>query len=102
MTRWMPALALLALSMAMSTTLVAAPRDPHLVAAIFPPWWPAERTLAAAGEAGAVLRLGAWPWIVVVASSGPDIAPVLHAAGALFLVDPTAAGTCGSPADLAA
>jgi len=102
MTRWMPALALLALSTAMSATLVAAPRDPNLVAAVFPPWWSAERALSAAGAAGAILRTGAWPWIVVVTGPGDKIASVLHTAGALFLVDPTAAGLCGTPADLPA
>ncbi len=98
MRRWMPALTLFAVSLAMSLTLAAAPRDPHLVAAVFPPWWSAERVLSAAGEAGAILRTGAWPWIVVVTGPGDKIAAVLHGAGAFFLVDPTASGLCGASA----
>jgi len=98
----MPSLALLAISLTMSLTLVAAPRDPNLVAAVFPPWWPAERSLSAAGTAGAILRTGAWPWIVVVSGPGDKIAAVLHGAGAFFLVDPSAAGLCGAPAKLPA
>jgi len=94
----MPALALLAVSLAMSLTLVAAPRDPSLVAAVFPPWWSAEQSLSAAAQAGAILRTGAWPWIVVVTGPSDKIASVLRAAGAVFLVDPTAAGLCGASA----
>jgi len=81
-------------------SLTMAPRDPHRVAAIFPPWWSAERSLSAAGAGGSILRQGAWSWIVIVAGQGDDVAPMLHAAGALLLVDPTAAGICGTPTDL--
>ncbi len=100
MMRWAPALGLLAVSTAMTGSLTLAPRDPHSVAAIFPPWWDASRSLSAAGAAGSILRQGAWPWIVVVAGQSDEIAPLLHTAGALLLVDPTAAGICGTPIDL--
>jgi hypothetical protein len=95
--RWWPALGLLAVSAAMTAGLTFQPRNDTAVAAIFPPWWGAERAMIAAGEAGPILRQGAWPWIVVVAGPTNRTAPKLRAAGALLLVDPTAAGICGTP-----
>jgi len=65
------------------------------IAAIFPPWWDADRTFAAAASAGsAIVRAGALGNIVVVAAEGDDLPRRLSEAGAWFLVNPIAVGGC--------
>lgn len=83
------AFALLPLGAALATR--AAPRGPGPVAAIFPPWWSAERSVVAAGTAGPVLRLGALPFVVVAAADHAR----LRQAGAWLLLDPFALAACG-------
>ena len=63
------------------------------VAAIFPPWWDARSAFVAAGDAGAVVRFGALPFVVIVAAT--DRAR-LRAAGAWLLLDPRALGGCAA------
>ena len=65
------------------------------VAAIFPPWWDAQRAFAAAASAGgAVVRKGAWSNILVVTAGDGDLPGRLRTAGAWLLVNPTALGGC--------
>jgi len=64
------------------------------VAAVFPPWWDAGSSFAAAAAAGPVIRFGAAPFIVIVGAS--DRAR-LRAAGAWLLLDPRVAGACAPP-----
>ncbi|MBI1202784.1 MAG: hypothetical protein GC182_09765 [Rhodopseudomonas sp.] len=64
------------------------------IIAVFPPWWSASRSLLAASEAGAVLDSGAYSFVVVVKSQGPDFVGRLRAAGAVLLLDPLGLGGC--------
>jgi hypothetical protein len=65
------------------------------IAAVFPPWWPADRAFVAAASAGgAVVRAGAWPNILVVAAEDDDLPRRLREAGAWLLVNPIAIGGC--------
>jgi hypothetical protein len=63
------------------------PTDPQRVSAVFPPWWSAAESLAAASRAGAVSRVGSLPFILAVSSRDPGLAHRLKAEGALFLFD---------------
>ncbi|MBA4011395.1 MAG: hypothetical protein C0481_05965 [Phenylobacterium sp.] len=74
--------------------LAAAPRDPKVAAAVFPPWWSRSAALAAADDAGEILAVGRAPFIVIVRSIDGDVAPRLRATGALLVLDPQAAGPC--------
>ena len=72
----------------------ARPGD-DVVAVIFPPWWSADRSLAAAASTGAaIVRTGGISSILVVQPDGPDGLKHLHDAGAWFAVDPRAVGAC--------
>ena len=94
---WLPALLLLVVTglgtaglTLRPTTVAGGP-----VAAIFPPWWNATESFAAATTAGGnVIRQGAWSNILIVAAPGIDLSHRLRHAGALLLVDPTAIGGC--------
>lgn len=87
---WM---AVTGISLVPAALIAARPSDAHAVAAVFPPWWPAARTLGAAAAAGRLAAVGAVPWVVVVRGDG-DVASHLKAAGALLLLDPRAALGC--------
>ena len=83
--------------------LGAAPGQANAAAAIFPPWWDAPRSLAAANRAGAVTGVGAQPFIIITATdpAQPQIralASSLRAQGAWLVVDPGLAGLCEPPA----
>jgi hypothetical protein len=94
---WLPALLLLLASALGSawlelrpTATVGAP-----VAAIFPPWWNAERSFTAAASAGgAIVRTGTWSNILVVTAADGGLFNRLRAAGAWLLVNPTALDGC--------
>lgn len=68
--------------------------DGDAVVAVFPPWWSADRTFVAAGEAGSILNNGTFPFVVVVQSKGADLGVRLRAAGAILLLDPLGLGGC--------
>src|SRR5271155_3866907 len=70
--------------------LFAPPADGP-VAAVFPPWWSDVHAIASASLAGAVMRLGAAPFVVIVAA-GDRVSLRRH--GAWLLLDPRAAGGC--------
>jgi hypothetical protein len=94
---WWPALLLLLASSLGTAWLelrpLAAVGAP--IAAIFPPWWQADRTFVAAASAGgAVVRAGAWPNILVVTAEDGDLPRRLREAGAWLLVNPIALGGC--------
>jgi hypothetical protein len=88
--------ALLLLSWVWVAALVVQPRPGEdVVAAIFPPWWNADRSLAAVAAAkAAIVRAGGIPSILVVQAPGPDGLQRLRDAGAWFAVDPKAVGAC--------
>lgn len=69
--------------------------DAVVLAAVFPPWWGAERTFAAAASTGAaIIRTGAIPTIVVLHPTGDDGLARLRQAGAWLVLDPKAIGGC--------
>src|SRR5215813_15269386 len=73
-----------------------APRDPSQgVGVVFAPWTGADAAFVRAVEAGGrFVRFGALPFIVVVMPETPDYAERVHAAGALWLVDPQILAAC--------
>jgi hypothetical protein len=94
---WLPALALLFVSVFGGAWLEFRPKSAGQVAAFFPPWWSGKESLeAVAAAGGAVVRFGGLQNIVVVASSDPALLRRLHAAGAVLLLDPVAVGGCVS------
>jgi len=80
------------LAVALACTLAPLPTGP--VAAVFPPWWGARQAIAAAGSAGAVVRFGVVPSIVIVMAADRGL---LRSHGAWFLLDPVALGGCSRP-----
>jgi hypothetical protein len=70
----------------------ASPTAP--VALLFPPWWSGTRAVLAAGAAGAVIRFGAWPGIVIIAPYAGGLPPT--ATGAWAVLDPRVLGGCGA------
>jgi hypothetical protein len=89
------AIALLAASVAPMAWIEAQPRDAGTVAAVYPPWFDADRTIRRAAEAGgAVVRFGAIGAIVVVHDDKPGLSDRLRASGAWFVLDPQFLGGC--------
>jgi hypothetical protein len=88
-----------AVGLAMSGVVIAvgaAPSDPREAAGVFPPWWPPARSLDAAAQAGAVLAVGAAPFIVIVRDPGGRAPARLRAAGALLSLDAHGLAACGA------
>lgn len=77
--------------------LAAVPGAPAggAVAAVFPPWWDARRTIIAASDAGVALRLGLASFVVVVRSDDGQGRERLRQAGAWMLLDPNGLAGCG-------
>lgn len=69
--------------------------DASVLAAVFPPWWGAERTFAAAASTGAeIIRTGAIPTVVVLRPIGDNGLVRLREAGAWLVLDPKAIDGC--------
>jgi hypothetical protein len=67
----------------------------EIVAVAFPPWWSAQRVLAAAASAdAAIVRITALPSILVVQPDSHDGLARLREAGVWFTVDPQAVAAC--------
>jgi hypothetical protein len=77
--------------------LLAAEPKGGAAAAIFPPWWPAGQSLAAAASAGDVRSTGVLPFVFIVQSQYPGLNERLHAAGALLLMSPLGQTGCAQP-----
>lgn len=75
--------------------LSVAPSQSNVLAAMFPPWWSDAEIMASAAEAGFPLKLGAARWILLVRRREADLRARLHAAGALFVFDPSVSTICG-------
>lgn len=84
---WAPLALILVASLATTILVGGRPRDGARLAAVFPPWWTAERSLAAAAAAGPVVGFGAVPFIVAVADDDPRLIERLEAAGAWLVLD---------------
>jgi hypothetical protein len=94
---WLPAAVLLFVSFLGTAALSVLPSGAAgaPIAAVFPPWWSAERSFAAAASSGgAIVREGAWPNILVLKPGDGDLAHRLYAAGAWLLLDPKALDAC--------
>jgi hypothetical protein len=90
--------AVMAASVGLSGFVALAPAPDRPIAAIFPPWWPAERIFSAAAISGApIVRFGGFPNIVVLSPGVPDLSRRLREAGAWLLLDAQAVGACAEP-----
>jgi multidrug efflux pump subunit AcrA (membrane-fusion protein) len=87
--------AAIVISLAPAAGVAAQPRDPHIVAVVFPPWWTAARSDAVVAAIGVVRPQGSSELVRVV-YGGPDLIDELKAAGAWLIVDPAVAG-CLTP-----
>ena len=67
---WTPLGFLFAASLAVAAASSLRPRETGRLAAVFPPWWSAERSLATASRVAAVTGVGGFPFIVGVAGTG--------------------------------
>jgi len=67
------------------------------VAAVFPFWWGGARAALAAAPAGALIRFGALPCIVVL-QPAPAGRAMLRRAGAWAVLNPAALGGCNPEA----
>jgi len=82
-------LALGSLAGALALTMQPPANGP--VALIFPPWWSATKSMVAAAGAGAIIRFGSVPFIVVVIPVSGATMP----SGAWLRLDPLHFGGCG-------
>jgi hypothetical protein len=89
---WLPVLLCLG-SLAGSLALTMQPPASGPIALIFPPWWSAGRSMLAAAGAGAIVRFGAVPFIVIII---PDPDAPATSTGAWLRLDPLHLGGCGS------
>jgi hypothetical protein len=64
------------------------------VALIFPPWWGGTRAVVAAARFGAVIRFGAWPFIVIVLPDSRASKGRLGQSDAWLVLDPAQLGGC--------
>lgn len=82
--------------LAAATLLGQRPADPSVAAGVFPIWWSQARTFQAAAQAGAVVGMGAAPFVAIAHSERGDVVSKLHAAGAWLVIDPGLAKACGA------
>ncbi|WP_146170185.1 hypothetical protein [Bosea sp. 124] len=94
LSQWLPGFSILAVSTAVLPLLSENLSDPRVGAGVFPPWWSSHDVIAAAAAAGSIVRLGSFPFIVVVRSDGSNIAANLRASGSLFNLDPVGIAGC--------
>jgi hypothetical protein len=93
---WTPAAALVIGGVFVTADAEFAPSDSTRLLALFPPWWSAERALAAAGEVGAVAGVGALSFAVAVAGDQPGLTRALRDRGAFWVLDGRAFPACFS------
>ncbi len=80
-------------SVAPAIAVAGAPRTPFAVAAVFPPWWSADRIDAAANALGVIDARGAVPNIVVIIGDA-GLEQRARRSGALWLADPSFISFC--------
>ncbi len=83
---WLTPVLLVGATLAVAAFSDTRPRGDR-IAAIFPPWWTADRVLASALAVAPVSGVGRFSFIVAVSGRAPDTASRLGAAGALMTVD---------------
>jgi hypothetical protein len=89
--------AAIAVTLAATVAVGAAPRDPARVAAVFPPWWTSAQAASAAASAGDIAGAGGVPFILILRGESGQLSTRARAAGAWLLLDPDAAGVCANP-----
>ena len=94
MRTWGPAGLLLVMVALSALAVEGAPTDPHLVAALFPPWWSPAHVLRAAAAAGDVLGFGRLPSIVVIHADQAGLPARAAARGAILTFARTGRGLC--------
>ena len=99
---WTPLAFVFTGSLVAAVMASARPTDAVRLAAIYPPWWSAERALAAASSAGPVAGSGRLPFIVAVSGAAPGAGERLKSFGALFVVDGSRFSFCISQPELGA
>jgi hypothetical protein len=99
---WTPVIFVFAGSLVAAAMVSARPTDALRLAAIYPPWWSAERALVAASAVGPVAGSGRLPFIVAVSAAGPDLVERLKSSGALLVVDGSRFSFCISNQELGA
>jgi hypothetical protein len=99
---WTPAVFVFAGSLVAAAMVSARPTDAVRLAAIYPPWWSAERALVAASAVGPIAGSGRLPFIVAVSAAGPRLVERLKSSGALFVVDGSRFSFCVSSQELGA
>lgn len=92
--QWLPSVSILAVSTAVLPLLSDNLTDPRVGAGVFPPWWSSHDVIAAAAAAGSIVRLGTFPFIVVVRSNSSNVAENLSSSGSLFNLDPVGIAGC--------
>jgi hypothetical protein len=93
---WAPAAVLVIGGAFAAAAVEFAPADSTRLIAVFPPWWSAERALAAAGEVAAVSGVGAMSFAVAVSGDRPDLTQALRDRGAFWVFDGRAIPACFS------
>ena len=95
---WLNATALLIASFVAVAALSSQVRPgTEIVAVAFPPWWSVEHAFRAAASAdAAIVRMTAFPSLLVVRPDRNDGLARLHAAGVWFAMDPQAISACVS------
>ena len=91
---WGPAGALMALVAASTLFIEDSPRDPRVIAAVFPPWWDSAAVFKAADASGDVLGFGSLPCILILHARSPGLGARARAHGALLTLDRTRQGLC--------
>lgn len=91
---WLGPVALCVVSLVAAMGIAVQPRPDGPIAAVFPMWWSEADSFAAASTAGAPVRFGTLPFIVVVMPADDAAAERLQQAGAWLLLDPIALGGC--------
>jgi hypothetical protein len=91
---WAPALAILLGGGFVAADVEFSPTQSTRLVAIFPPWWPTGRALAAVGEIAAAT--GAGGFAISVAGDQPNLPQLLRQRGALWILDGRAIPACFS------
>ena len=86
----------IALTAAPALAIAARPATPFAVAAVFPPWWSAERVRTAVEPFGEISSTGRVATVVSVIG-GDELSRGLRSAGAWLILDPELAGCTPRP-----
>ena len=92
---YLPVIGLALGSVVFTTLMQVAPHDSRLVTAVFSPFWTPEQAFVAAAQAGAVVGIGARPFMITIAGVDGQLVNRLRAAGALAVIGINRPPMCG-------